>query len=180
MSGAVVPEVGAVPVLSHDEAIAVATEIATGLAATSLERDRDRLLPGLELDRLSASGLLAVTVPTEHGGAGLPVETLAEVFRILATGDPSVAQVPHSHFVYVNALRHQGTREQRWFFFREVLTGKRFGNAQSEVGTKHVRDIRTTLTPAGNGRWTLSGTKGYSTGALFADWIPVLARHGQL
>jgi alkylation response protein AidB-like acyl-CoA dehydrogenase len=61
-----------------------------------------------------------------------------------------------------------------------VLAGKRFGNAQSETGTRHVRDIRTTLTPAGNGRWTLQGTKGYSTGALFADWIPVLARQDTL
>jgi alkylation response protein AidB-like acyl-CoA dehydrogenase len=77
-------------------------------------------------------------------------------------------------------VRHQGTREQQWFFFREVLAGKRFGNAQSETGTRHVRDIRTTLTPAGNGRWTLQGTKGYSTGALFADWIPVLARQDTL
>ena len=48
-------------------------------------------------------------------------------------------------------------------------------NAQSEVGTRHVRDIRTSLTPVGQGRWLLNGTKGYSTGALFADWIPVLA-----
>jgi SfnB family sulfur acquisition oxidoreductase len=170
----------AVPVLSRDEALEVAAEVAAELAATSLERDRDRLLPERELDRLSASGLLAVTVPDEHGGANLSVEVLVEVFRILATGDPSVAQVPHSHFVYVNALRHQGTREQQWFFFREVLAGKRFGNAQSETGTRHVRDIRTTLTPAGNGRWTLQGTKGYSTGALFADWIPVLARQDTL
>jgi SfnB family sulfur acquisition oxidoreductase len=175
-----VPAVAAVPVLSRDEALEVAGEIAAELAATSLERDRDRVLPERELDRLSASGLLAVTVPTEHSGADLPAEVLVEVFRILATGDPSVAQVPHSHFVYVNALRHQGTREQQWFFFREVLAGKRFGNAQSETGTRHVRDIRTTLTPAGNGRWTLDGTKGYSTGALFADWIPVLARQDTL
>jgi SfnB family sulfur acquisition oxidoreductase len=170
----------AVPVLSRDEALEVAAEVAAELAATSLDRDRDRLLPERELDRLSASGLLAVTVPAEHGGADLPAAVLVEVFRILATGDPSVAQVPHSHFVYVNALRHQGTREQQWFFFREVLAGKRFGNAQSETGTRHVRDIRTTLTPAGNGRWTLHGTKGYSTGALFADWIPVLARQDTL
>jgi SfnB family sulfur acquisition oxidoreductase len=175
-----VPAAAAVPVLSRDEALEVAGEIAAELAATSLERDRDRVLPERELDRLSASGLLAVTVPTEHSGADLPAEVLVEVFRILATGDPSVAQVPHSHFVYVNALRHQGTREQQWFFFREVLAGKRFGNAQSETGTRHVRDIRTTLTPAGNGRWTLDGTKGYSTGALFADWIPVLARQDTL
>jgi SfnB family sulfur acquisition oxidoreductase len=170
----------AVPVLSRDEALEVAAEVAAELAATSLERDRDRLLPERELDRLSAAGLLAVTVPDEHGGANLSVEVLVEMFRILATGDPSVAQVPHSHFVYVNSLRHQGTREQQWFFFREVLAGKRFGNAQSETGTRHVRDIRTTPTPAGNGRWTLHGTKGYSTGALFADWIPVLARQDTL
>ena len=56
-------------------------------------------------------------------------ELPAEVFRILATGDPSVAQVPHSHFVYVNAMRHQGTLEQQRYFFGEVLAGKRFGNA---------------------------------------------------
>jgi SfnB family sulfur acquisition oxidoreductase len=138
------------------------------------------VLPERELDRLSASGLLAITVPGEHGGADLPTEVLVEVFRILATGDPSVAQVPHSHFVYVNAMRYQGTPEQQRFFFGEVLAGKRFGNAQSEVGTRHVRDIRTSLTPAGQGRWILNGTKGYSTGALFAHWIPVLAHKDTL
>ena len=180
MSSASVLAPTTVPVLGADEAIAVATEVATELAATSSERDRDRILPEQEVARLSSSGLLAVTVPAAYGGAQLPVEALAEVFRILAAGDPSVAQVPHSHFVYVNAMRHQGTREQQHFFFGEVLAGRRFGNAQSETGTKHVRDIRTSLTPAGNGRWTLNGTKGYSTGALFADWIPVLARQDTL
>ena len=169
-----------VPVLTADEALAVAAEVAAGLASTSVERDRDRVLPGAELERLSSSGLLAVTVPAAFGGAELSVETLVEVFRILAAGDPSVAQVPHSHFVYVNAMRYQGTQAQQRFFFSQVLAGKRFGNAQSETGTRHVRDIRTALTPAGNGRWTLDGTKGYSTGALFADWIPVLAHKDTL
>jgi SfnB family sulfur acquisition oxidoreductase len=169
-----------VPVLTAEEAIEVATEVAAELAVTASERDVERILPAREVERLSASGLLAVTVPARHGGADLPVAVLAEVFRILASGDPSVAQVPHSHFVYVNAMRHQGTPEQQRFFFSEVLAGKRFGNAQSETGTRHVRDIRTALTPAGHGRWILNGTKGYSTGALFADWIPVLAHRDTL
>jgi SfnB family sulfur acquisition oxidoreductase len=173
-------EPATVPVLTAEEAIEVATEIAAELAVTASERDVERILPAREVERLSASGLLAVTVPARHGGADLPVAVLAEVFRILASGDPSVAQVPHSHFVYVNAMRHQGTPEQQRFFFSEVLAGKRFGNAQSETGTRHVRDIRTALTPAGHGRWILNGTKGYSTGALFADWIPVLAHRDTL
>ena len=52
-----------VPVLSTDEAIAVAREIAADLSAGSAARDRDRVLPAHELTRLSESGLLAVTVP---------------------------------------------------------------------------------------------------------------------
>ena len=57
-----------------------------------------------------------------------------------------------------------------------VLAGRRFGNAQSEAGTKHVQDIRTRLQPQPDGSYVLTGVKHYSTGALFADWIPVLAR----
>ncbi|MFC4783496.1 SfnB family sulfur acquisition oxidoreductase [Nocardioides sp. MAHUQ-72] len=163
-----------VPVLSSAEALRVAEEAAAQLAQEASRRDAERRLPGPELEAITAAGLFAITVPARHGGADLPAEVVAEVFRLLATGDPSVAQIPHSHFVYVNALRHQGTPAQQEFFFGQVLAGRRFGNAQSEVGTRHVRDIRTTLTPTGSG-WLLNGVKGYSTGALFADWIPVLA-----
>jgi SfnB family sulfur acquisition oxidoreductase len=172
-----------VPVLTADEAVAEAQRLAGALAEQAVERDLERVLPGPELDLLSASGLLAVTVPAAHGGADLPVEVLTEVVRVIATGDPNVAQVPHSHFVYVNALRHQGTTAQQAFLFGEVLRGRRFGNAQSELGSRHVRDIRTTLTPAagqepGRTTWELSGEKGYCTGAAFAHWIPVLAHRG--
>jgi SfnB family sulfur acquisition oxidoreductase len=169
-----VPDAPTVPVLSADEALEVAADLAAELALGAAERDAERVLPAAELDALSASGLLAVTVPAEHGGADLSTRVVAEVYRRLASGDPSVAQIPHSHFVYVNALRHQGTEDQQAFFFGEVMRGRRFGNAQSETGTRHVREHRTTLTPARDG-WVLNGVKGYSTGALFADWIPVLA-----
>jgi SfnB family sulfur acquisition oxidoreductase len=166
-----------VPVLTADEALAVARRLGRELAAAASQRDRERVIPVAELDTVTAAGLLAITVPAAYGGANLPVRVVAEVFRLLAAGDPNVAQIPHSHFVYVNALNEQGTEAQKAFFFGEVLAGRRFGNAQSEVGTKHVRDIRTTLTPDPTdpaGPWRLNGLKGYATGALLADWIPVL------
>ncbi|MDO7868762.1 SfnB family sulfur acquisition oxidoreductase [Nocardioides jiangxiensis] len=166
-----------VPVLTAEEAVRVAAALSRELAASASLRDRDRILPLAELEAVTASGLLAITVPAAYGGADLPVRVVAEVVRLLAAGDPNVAQIPHSHFAYVNALREQGTPEQQAFFFGEVLAGRRFGNAQSEIGTKHVRDIRTTLTPdpAVPGAWRLDGLKGYATGALLAHWIPVLA-----
>jgi SfnB family sulfur acquisition oxidoreductase len=163
------------PTLDSPGAVAAAQELAVLFAKDSAARDAERITPFQEVDALKASGLLAITVPPEHGGPGLPVETVTEVFRLVATGDPSVAQIPHSHFVYVNALKHQGTPEQQRRLFGDVLAGASFGNAQSEIGTKHVRDYRTTLTPDGEGRWRLNGEKGYCTGALFADWIPVLS-----
>jgi SfnB family sulfur acquisition oxidoreductase len=158
------------------EALTAARSLADGFRATASERDAERRLPREELDLLTASGLLAVTVPAEHGGADVRHETLAEIFRLLASADASLAQIPQSHFVYVNVIRRQGTPEQREFFFGEVLAGRRFGNAQSEAGTRHVQDIRTRLEPHPDGSYTLTGLKHYSTGALFADWIPVLAR----
>lgn len=158
------------------EALAVAVELADAFRAGAARRDAERILPREELARLSASGLLGITVPRAYGGADVSARTLAEVFRLLATSDASLSQIPQNHFVYVNVLRRQGSAEQRKFFFAEVLAGRRFGNAQSEAGTKHVQDIRTRLVPADDGSYLLTGEKHYSTGALFADWIPVLAR----
>ncbi|MFK0259829.1 SfnB family sulfur acquisition oxidoreductase [Streptomyces angustmyceticus] len=158
------------------EALAVAAELAAEFRTGAAERDAARRLPHAELARLSASGLLAVTVPRSHGGAQVRTGTLAEVVRLLASGDASLAQIPQSHFVYLSVLRRQGTAEQQAFFFGEVLAGRRLGNAQSEAGTRHVQDIRTRLAPATDGSYVLSGVKHYATGALFADWIPVLAR----
>ncbi|MFM9614610.1 SfnB family sulfur acquisition oxidoreductase [Streptomyces niveiscabiei] len=158
------------------EALAVARRLADEFRPDASARDRERRLPRAELDRLSESGLLAVTVPAEHGGADVDAATLAEIFRLLATADASIAQIPQSHFVYVNVIRRQGTEQQRKFFSAELLAGRRLGNAQSEAGTRHVQDIRTRLDRHPDGSYTLTGTKNYCTGALFAHWIPVLAR----
>ncbi|RPF30776.1 SfnB family sulfur acquisition oxidoreductase [Streptomyces sp. TLI_185] len=158
------------------EALAVAAALAEEFRVGASARDAERRLPREEVDKLSASGLLAVTVPAEHGGADVTVLTLAEIFRLLASADGSLAQIPQSHFAYVNVIHRQGTEEQRKFFYAELLAGCRFGNAQSEAGTKHVQDIRTRLAPQPDGSYVLTGVKHYCTGALFADWIPVLAR----
>ncbi|MET8169594.1 SfnB family sulfur acquisition oxidoreductase [Streptomyces sp. NPDC005329] len=164
-------------VISDDaEALAVAASLAEEFRAGASARDTERRLPRAELERLSESGLLAVTVPADHGGADVSAGTLAEIFRLLGSADGSLAQIPQSHFAYVNVIRRQGTPEQRKFFFAELLAGRRFGNAQSEAGGKHVQDIRTRLEPRPDGSYVLTGVKHYSTGALFADWIPVSAR----
>lgn len=161
-------------VRSTEEALASAADLRTRFALEASHRDADRELPRSQLRELASSGLLAMTVPLEYGGPDLPFETVAEVFRLLAAADPSIAQIPHSHFTFLEALRLQGDSEQKTFFYSEVLAGKLFANAQSERGP-HPITVDTTILAPRDGGFMLTGRKFYSTGALFADWIIVRA-----
>lgn len=160
---------------SAAQAVSVAHRLAEGFASGAAARDRDRILPYAEVERLTASGLLAVTVPAGHGGAELAPSVVAELVRLLAAADPNIAQIPHSHFVYLNLLRLAGSEQQRRRYFGRVLDGARIANAQSERGGATVAAIATTLRPAGN-RFRVDGTKYYCTGSLFADLLAVLTR----
>lgn len=157
------------------EAIDTATRLAAEFAASAGDRDRNRLLPHTELDRLSRSGLLALSVPAGFGGADVGIGTIAEVFRLLATSDASIAQIPHSHFVFLDALRRQGDDDQQDRIFADVSRGARLANAQTERGGRTVTDDSTALYRSSAGGLELTGTKYYSTGALFADLLAVRA-----
>ena len=159
---------------SDAEAIETAGRIAERLAAGAARRDRDRILPHQEIEIFSDSGLWAITVPKAFGGAGVSHVTLTEVVKIISDADPSLGQIPQNHFCLVDAIRLEGTPAQQAYFFAEILKGRRFGNAFSEAGGKHVLDIQTRLVRNGS-VYLLNGRKFYSTGALFAHWVPVWA-----
>ncbi|WP_029900880.1 SfnB family sulfur acquisition oxidoreductase [Nocardia brasiliensis] len=162
-------------ITSAAQAFSVAQALAAQFAAGAAVRDRDRVLPHDEVDRLAAAGLLAVTVPAEYGGAELPPSAVAEVVRILAAADPNIAQIPHSHFVYLNLVRLAGSHAQRRRYFGQVLDGARIANAQSERGGATIADISTTLRPQGK-RFRVDGRKFYCTGSLFANLLAVLTK----
>jgi SfnB family sulfur acquisition oxidoreductase len=132
------------------------------------------MLPYEELEALSQSGLLAITVPPEYGGLDVSNAVLAEVTAILSEADGSIGQIPQNHFYILEALRTDGTEEQKRFFFGRALAGDRFGNALSERGTKTVGHYNTRIMRDGIG-YRINGRKFYSTGVIFADWITVFA-----
>lgn len=160
---------------SEAEALAVAYELAARFAIDASARDREPKVPVQELDALSRSGLLAISVPRAYGGADVSFETLAKVFQILSAADPAIGQLPQNHFVFVDAIRQDGTRAQQEFFFRELLAGARLGNAQAERGSSSALNLSTRLRRSAAGEYRLNGTKYYCTGASAAHWIPVAA-----
>jgi len=159
---------------SDFEAIETARALAADFASRASGRDANRILPYDEIDEIARSGLLAITVPAEYGGLDVSNAILAEVTAILSQADASIGQIPQNHFYILEALRVDGSEEQKRYFFGRALAGDRFGNALSERGTKTVADYNTRITPEGPG-YRVNGRKFYSTGVLFADWITVFA-----
>ena len=161
-------------IASDEEALETARRLAAQFAATAAGRDAERRLPFAELDELAQSGLLAIAVPAQYGGLDVSNAVLAEVTAILAAADGSIGQIPQNHFYILEALRTDGSEEQKRYFFGRALAGDRFGNALSERGTKTVGHYNTRIARDGPG-YRITGTKYYSTGVLFADWVTVFA-----
>ena len=161
---------------SEAEAVAVARELAEGFRMDAVRRDRERQLPHAEIERYSASGLGAITVPRGYGGLEASNETVVKVFALISEADPSLGQIPQSHFALIQNLKDSGstTQKQRWF--GDVLAGQRIGNAGPERKARAalLTDATARLNRTAKGL-RVNGTRFYSTGALFAHWVPFRA-----
>lgn len=174
-----IPDPGAVLRIASDaQAIEAARELAGHYRAGAAERDRLRRLPWEELDLYSASGLGGITVPRAYGGAQVTHVTLAEVFRILSAADPALGQIPQNQFGVLGVVHELASAAQKARIYGDVLAGKRFGNAGPERGTPTILHQTTHLTGSAAGL-VLNGKRFYSTGALFAHWIPTRALDSQ-
>ncbi|GAC1043118.1 SfnB family sulfur acquisition oxidoreductase [Rhizobium sp. No.120] len=161
-------------VRSDAEALEIAHRLAVRFAEGAAERDRVRRLPWDEVEEYTASGLGGITVPREFGGADVSCITLAKVFEILCAADPALGQIPQNQFGVLALLRDVGSPQQKARIYGDILAGYRIGNAGPERGRKAVNHSSTRLTRAADGL-RLTGRRFYSTGAIFAHWIPTRA-----
>jgi SfnB family sulfur acquisition oxidoreductase len=159
-------------VKSDLEAIEIAHLLAAEFARDAARRDRDRRMPFAELDRFSASGLWAITVPAAFGGADVSYKTVAKVIEIIAAADGSLGQIPQNHLSVMFQIRAVGTPAQQAKMFGDVLRGARFGNALAEMSANAAHVFTTTIRKVAGG-YRINGKKFYSTGALYADFISV-------
>jgi alkylation response protein AidB-like acyl-CoA dehydrogenase len=115
----------------------------------------------------------ALRIPLADGGGGASVRELFEVLIRLAESDPNLAHALRSHFTFVEGrLRAQDPKTRtRWL--TRVVAGELFGDAVTERSANDVgatRVYETKLNPSGD-EWILDGTKYYTTGTLFAQWV---------
>ncbi|WP_081863778.1 acyl-CoA dehydrogenase family protein [Mycetocola saprophilus] len=144
------------------------------IAAESATREAERTLPFDQVDWLRDAGFLAVQVPVEFGGLGASSVEFFELLVLLAEADSNLPQLLRAHFTTVESWLVREPGERRAFWLRQIAGGAVFGNATHERSAATVGTYQTTLSRE-NGRARLDGTKHYSTGSIYADWILVTA-----
>ncbi|SEE71716.1 acyl-CoA dehydrogenase family protein [Jiangella alba] len=151
------------------------TPIFERIRAGAAQRERDRVLPRDEVRELAAAGFGALRLPPDGAGRGVSLTAFFELLIRLGAADSNLPQIWRNHIAFVEDRLQPGDgRSEHW---RKVLAGGAVvGGAWSERGTATGQST-TTLTED-DGGWRLTGTKYYSTGSLFADWISVTAPRG--
>lgn len=143
----------------------------------ALQRELDDVLPDQEVRRLKDLGFGAVRVPTGHGGRGIAIRELTQLWIDLAAADSNLPQALRGHAALVEdrLWQHARGRDQGAWFARFVA-GEIAGNAWSEVGATPIDGQQTVLVGQPDGSYRLTGSKYYTTGTIYAEWADVYVR----
>ncbi|MCG2624742.1 acyl-CoA dehydrogenase family protein [Arthrobacter sp. I2-34] len=145
--------------------------IAEGASA----REKDHRLPYAEIKELAAAGFGALRVPVADGGLGASLPQLFRLLAELAAADSNIPQALRGHFAFVED-RLVSTGAQRAVWLKRFVDGEIAGNSWTEVGAVKIGDVVTKVEPQPDGTFRINGTKYYSTGSIFADWIDTFAQ----
>ncbi len=144
------------------------------IAAGAVERERERRLPVAEIRRLRDAGFGLLRVPEEFGGIGATMtQTVRQLIR-LGEADSNLPQALRGHFAFVEGRRRTRDEASRRHWFGLIADGALVGNAQAERGAE--TGTTAVLAADTDGVLRLTGTKYYSTGTIYADWVISSAR----
>jgi alkylation response protein AidB-like acyl-CoA dehydrogenase len=146
------------------------------IAAGESERERERILPHQQIALIKQARLGALRLPVAAGGAGSTIRELFSIVIRLGEADANVAHILRNHFSVVERLVRNPRDDQARQWQAAVAGGAIIGLATTELDSPQVGNItpNTTLTPDGNDH-LLNGTKYYSTGTLYSDYVLVRA-----
>lgn len=141
------------------------------------EHDRTATLNVPLLRRCGELGLLGITIPADHGGAGMDALAAAIVHHELSRSDPGFALAYLAHaMLFVNNFFWAGNDDQRARYLPKVLTGEwigAMGMTEPSSGTD-VLGMKTTARRDGD-RFILKGRKALITNAPEADVFVIYA-----
>src|SRR6056297_2567280 len=142
------------------------------------EIDASNVFPNALWTEMGELGLLGITVPDEHGGAGMGylahVIAVEEIAR--ASASVSLSYGAHSNLC-VNQIALNGTDDQRAKYLPGLISGEHVGAlAMSEAGAGSDVVSMKLRAEKRNDRYVLNGTKYWITNGPDADTLVVYAK----
>lgn len=142
-----------------------ARQLAAEFAETAVERDQRGGTPKAERDALRASGLLALSIPTQFGGIGASWSETLNIVREFAKVDSSIAHVFGFQHLMLATVRLFSKPEQWQPWFEQTAHKSWFwGNALNPLDTR-------TVVKKLNGYREFSGKKSFCSGATDSEML---------
>ncbi len=140
----------------------------------ALEHERDERFNRALFRRLGELGLLGITVPEAHGGAGMDAVAAVVAHEELSASDPglTLSYLAHS-MLFVNNFYHNANDEQRARYLDKVVSGEWVaGMCMSEPGAGTDVQAMTTTAVRDGDDYRLTGRKMWITNGAVDDETP--------
>ncbi|MGN2436813.1 acyl-CoA dehydrogenase family protein [Pseudomonas syringae] len=163
-------------IASVQELYARADRLLPAIANGAAQRERNRQLPYEAVAQIAKAGLFTCRIPALYGGAGGSVKDAIALLIRIASADSNVAQALRPGFSFVEGLlvsQADNAESERERWFARYLQGAVVGNAGWEVGGANGSISARIVRDGADYRAT--GSKYYSTGSLYADWVSAVA-----
>ncbi len=146
--------------------------VASEVEPQALEHDREEKFNLGLFRQMGEMGLLGITAPVEHGGAGMDALAAALVNEEISYSDPGfcLAYLAHS-MLFVNNLSRNGSEEQKARILPKVCSGEWVGAmamSEPDIGTD-VLGMSTTADRQEDGSWLINGRKMWITNGCIDD-----------
>lgn len=142
------------------------------------ERDREARSDRSMLDKMSAAGLMGISIPEKYKGSGTDYISLGIASEELERADTSARVVMSVHSgLHCMTLMQWGTEEQKQRWLPELATGKKigaFGLTEPNAGSDAI-NISTTAKKDGDS-YVINGQKTWISLADYADQFLVITK----
>jgi alkylation response protein AidB-like acyl-CoA dehydrogenase len=139
--------------------------------------DREMAYPAEFVQALTEAGFLAVLIPEEYGGAGLPLSAAAAILEEIQRAGCN-GSACHAQMYTMGTVLHHGSPEQKAKWLPEIARGtlrmQAFGVTETASGTD-TSSIKTFARCDGD-RYIVSGQKIWTSRAEYSDLMLLLAR----
>jgi alkylation response protein AidB-like acyl-CoA dehydrogenase len=126
---------------------------------------------------MAEMGLFGLMIPTDYGGMGADLVSLAIAFEEISRGWMGIAGILGSHSLACRMMVNHGTEAQKQKYLPGLATGERrtcIALTEPDAGSD-LQGIKTRAERDGD-EYVLNGTKMWITNARFANPMPVLCK----